>query len=238
MTRRLCTGLALLLLWGCRGEDNPVLPTTDAECLALAKFGERADSPYILPFHPGEEYLLSQSYCSPAPGSHRYRFAYDFNMPEGTEIINARAGLVVELREHHPDTLALVTTTTPTGSERVRGRVGDGLRHCYLPFDLPGAIGRFLDRTHPSAGILMESVRRVVAGAFHGAARSKPPMVVEGVVRWGVQLPAAFLMAYPLGVGAASIWLAIAGSQVISGAALVIWFFAWTSGGGFGVRER
>ncbi len=87
-------------------------------------------------------------------------------------------------------------------------------------------------------GILKESMRRVVAGGFHGAARSKPPMVVEGVVRWGVQLPAAFLMAYPLGIGAASIWLAIAGSQIISGAALIIWFFTWTSGGGFGVRGR
>lgn len=89
-----------------------------------------------------------------------------------------------------------------------------------------------------SVGILMESMRRVVAGGFHGAARSKPPMVVEGIVRWGVQLPAAFLMAYPFGIGAASIWLAIAGSQIISGAALIIWFFVWTSGGSFGVRER
>jgi putative MATE family efflux protein len=89
-----------------------------------------------------------------------------------------------------------------------------------------------------SAGILMESVRRVVAGAFHGAARSKPPMVVEGVVRWGVQLPAAFLMAYPLGVGAASIWIAIAGSQIISGSALIIWFFTWTSRGGLRGRGR
>ncbi len=89
-----------------------------------------------------------------------------------------------------------------------------------------------------SVGILVESVRRVTAGAFQGAARSKPPMLVEGVVRWGVQLPAAFLMVYPLGVGAASIWLAIAGGQIISGLALVIWFFAWTSGGGFGARGR
>lgn len=89
-----------------------------------------------------------------------------------------------------------------------------------------------------SVGLLMESLRRVAAGAFQGAARSKPPMVVEGAVRWGVQIPAAFLMAYPFGVGAASIWLAIAGSQILSGVALIVWFFSWTSGGGMEARKR
>ena len=89
-----------------------------------------------------------------------------------------------------------------------------------------------------SVGLLVESVRRVAAGAFQGAGQSKPPMMVEGVVRWGVQIPVAFLMAYPLGIGAASIWLAIAGSQIISGIALVIWFFKWTAGGVFGARTR
>ena len=46
------------------------------------------------------------------------------------------------------------------------------------------------------AGLLMESVRRVMAGAFQGASRSKPPMMVEGVVRWGVQIPAAWLLSF------------------------------------------
>ncbi len=89
-----------------------------------------------------------------------------------------------------------------------------------------------------TVGLLVESMRRVVSGGFHGAARPKPPMIVEGIVRWGVQLPVAFLMAYPRGIGAASVWLANAMSQIISGVALVIWFFKWTSRDGFGARTR
>ena len=36
-------------------------------------------------------------------GSHAGRFAYDFDMPMGTEVLAARAGEVVELREHWSD---------------------------------------------------------------------------------------------------------------------------------------
>ena len=88
-----------------------------------------------------------------------------------------------------------------------------------------------------SVGLVMESARRVVAGAFQGSGRSKPPMMVEGVVRWAVQLPAAFAMAVPLGLGAASIWLAIAGSQIVSGAAMLAWFWAWARRGGLERRS-
>jgi putative MATE family efflux protein len=81
-------------------------------------------------------------------------------------------------------------------------------------------------------GLVMESARRVAAGVFQGSGITKPPMMIEGVVRWVVQLPAAFLMVFPLGVGAASIWLAIAGSQAISGAAMLIWLWVWSRRGG------
>ena len=83
-----------------------------------------------------------------------------------------------------------------------------------------------------SVGLLMESARRVVAGAFQGSGKTNPPMFVEGIVRWAFQLPVAFLMAAPLGVGAASIWLAISGSQILSGMTMVIWFFLWARRGG------
>jgi len=83
-----------------------------------------------------------------------------------------------------------------------------------------------------SVGLLMESARRVVAGAFQGSGQTKPPMLVEGIVRWAFQLPVAFLMIAPLGVGAASIWLAISGSQILSGMTMLIWFFLWARSGG------
>ncbi|MDA0998882.1 MAG: MATE family efflux transporter, partial [bacterium] len=47
-------------------------------------------------------------------------------------------------------------------------------------------------------GIPFEAGRRALAGAFQGAADTKPPMVVEGAVRWAIQLPAAYLLAFPL----------------------------------------
>lgn len=81
-------------------------------------------------------------------------------------------------------------------------------------------------------GLIMESARRVAAGVFQGCGITKPPMLIEGVVRWVVQLPAALLMVYPLGMGAASIWLAISGSQAISGAAMLVWLWVWSRQGG------
>lgn len=82
------------------------------------------------------------------------------------------------------------------------------------------------------AGLLMESVRRVMAGAFQGASRSKPPMMVEGVVRWGVQIPLAYLLSFAFAAGAAGVWWAMSGSQILSGAVLLIWFFLWMRSGG------
>ena len=81
------------------------------------------------------------------------------------------------------------------------------------------------------AGLLMESVRRVMAGAFQGASRSKPPMMVEGVVRWGIQIPAAYLLSFWLAVGAGGVWWAVSGGQVLSGALLFVWFLRWSRSG-------
>ena len=61
-------------------------------------------------------------------------------------------------------------------------------------------------------------------------------MLIEGIVRWAVQIPAALLMTVPLGVGAAGIWLAISGSQFISGVAMLAWFWYWARGGGMASR--
>jgi len=65
--------------------------------------------------------------------------------------------LVRALKAHHPGKSVLVTTTTPTGSARVRAALGDSVRHVYLPYDLPGAVCRFLRRFRPRLGIVMET---------------------------------------------------------------------------------
>ncbi|TQV77652.1 3-deoxy-D-manno-octulosonic acid transferase [Exilibacterium tricleocarpae] len=61
------------------------------------------------------------------------------------------------LREQYPQLVFMVTTTTPTGSERVRAAFGDSVHHAYMPYDLPDAVGRFLHRVKPCLLIVMET---------------------------------------------------------------------------------
>ena len=71
--------------------------------------------------------------------------------------VNVAAPLVAALRERMPGRTILVTTTTPTGSARVRALWGDTVRHVYLPYDLPGAVRNFLDHFQPQLALVMET---------------------------------------------------------------------------------
>jgi 3-deoxy-D-manno-octulosonic-acid transferase len=71
--------------------------------------------------------------------------------------VNAAAPLVDRLRQLRPDLRLVVTTITPTGSERVRALWGDAVTHVYLPYDLPGAVGRFLDHFRPALSLIVET---------------------------------------------------------------------------------
>jgi murein DD-endopeptidase MepM/ murein hydrolase activator NlpD len=65
-------------------------------------FSEGTHSRYVLPFSAGEFYWISQSYCF-ANGGHRNQLAYDFTMAVGTDILAARAGTVIGVKEDSPD---------------------------------------------------------------------------------------------------------------------------------------
>lgn len=71
--------------------------------------------------------------------------------------VNAAAPLIDALRRDRPDQRLLVTTITPTGSARVRALWGDAVEHVYLPYDLPGAIARFLRHFRPQIALVMET---------------------------------------------------------------------------------
>ena len=71
--------------------------------------------------------------------------------------VNAAVPVVDALRRAHPDWRWLVTTITPTGSERVRALWGEGVEHGYVPYDLPGAISRFLRHYRPRLALVMET---------------------------------------------------------------------------------
>jgi 3-deoxy-D-manno-octulosonic-acid transferase len=68
--------------------------------------------------------------------------------------VQAAVPLIQALRAHQS---ILVTTMTPTGSQRVREIFGDSVSHVYLPYDLPGAMARFLARVQPRLLIIMET---------------------------------------------------------------------------------
>jgi len=71
----------------------------------------------------------------------------------------AAAPMVRALLKAYPELPVTVTCMTPTGSERIRALFADEPRvqHCYLPYDLPWAMGRFLDHLKPRLGIVMET---------------------------------------------------------------------------------
>ena len=71
--------------------------------------------------------------------------------------VEACRPLVKTLNIEFPDHQLLITTMTPTGSERVKLLFADSVAHCYLPYDLPFAIKRFLNKTQPQFGIIMET---------------------------------------------------------------------------------
>ena len=65
--------------------------------------------------------------------------------------------LIRALRERYPDAPLLVTTTTLTGSRQVREALGTIVHHVYAPFDLPGAVARFLRDARPRLTVIMET---------------------------------------------------------------------------------
>jgi 3-deoxy-D-manno-octulosonic-acid transferase len=69
----------------------------------------------------------------------------------------AAAPLVQGLKQHYPHYHLVFTTATATGAQRLKQLLSDHVQHCYVPYDFPGAIKRFLRRIHPQLIIIMET---------------------------------------------------------------------------------
>ena len=79
--------------------------------------------------------------------------------------------LIQALRGKYPQHRVLLTHMTPTGRETGEAIFGEDVIRCYLPYDYPGAVARFLDRFRPRVGILMETEiwpNLIHAGREHG----------------------------------------------------------------------
>ena len=71
----------------------------------------------------------------------------------------AAAPMILALLKRYPQLPITVTCMTPTGSERIQALFADEprIQHCYLPYDLPWAAARFLDRVQPTLAVIMET---------------------------------------------------------------------------------
>ncbi|MGH7674463.1 MAG: lipid IV(A) 3-deoxy-D-manno-octulosonic acid transferase, partial [Gemmatimonadales bacterium] len=86
--------------------------------------------------------------------------------------------LVRALQARHPQCRILLTHMTPTGRETGATLFGGRVERCYLPFDFPGAVARFLDHFRPCAGIVMET--EIWPNLIHaGRARAIPLYLVN-----------------------------------------------------------
>lgn len=96
----------------------------------------------------------------------------------------AAAPLIRELLERYPQRSLVITTTTPTGSQQVQalfaeqfiGQPGGRVFHVYFPYDLPGAVRRFLDKTRPGLALVMET--ELWPNLFRQCARRRIPVVI------------------------------------------------------------
>ena len=71
--------------------------------------------------------------------------------------VNAAVPLIEALMRRYRDSRFVITTVTPTGSERVQQLFGERVFHVYLPYDLTPAVKRFLDRVRPRLAVIMET---------------------------------------------------------------------------------
>lgn len=71
--------------------------------------------------------------------------------------VNAALPLVNALLDRRPGTQILLTTITPTGSQRVRELFGERVAHCYLPLDVPWAMRRLLATAAPRRLLIVET---------------------------------------------------------------------------------
>jgi 3-deoxy-D-manno-octulosonic-acid transferase len=65
--------------------------------------------------------------------------------------------LVRALLARDPACRVLLTHMTPTGRRTGEALFGDKVMRAYLPYDAPGAVGRFLDHYRPLAGMVLET---------------------------------------------------------------------------------
>ena len=87
--------------------------------------------------------------------------------------------LVKSLLKKYPSHRILITTATPTGSSQVQELFGDRVSHSYVPYDLPIAVQRFMDRVNPDFVVVAET--EFWPNLFGECRRRKIPLLLVNV---------------------------------------------------------
>ncbi len=69
----------------------------------------------------------------------------------------AAVPFIKALQKHYHPLPILMTNMTPTGAETVKKYFGDTVKQAYIPYDLPGALQRFIQTMNPMMSIVIET---------------------------------------------------------------------------------
>jgi 3-deoxy-D-manno-octulosonic-acid transferase len=108
----------------------------------------------------------------PTPPSHNGYLIHCVSVGE----VVAASCVIKQLLIDEPHTSITVTTTTSTGSARVRDIFGDKVNHCYLPFDVSLCMAMMLKRIQPKAVLVTEV--ELWPNMVHMCWKRKVPVVV------------------------------------------------------------
>lgn len=90
--------------------------------------------------------------------------------------VQAAMPLVRALLASYPNTPLVLTTMTPTGSQRIRTLFGDAVIHSYVPYDLAFSVQRFFAWARPCLAIIMET--ELWPNLFHECGQKGVPLVM------------------------------------------------------------
>ena len=107
--------------------------------------------------------------CQPPPGS---IWVHAASVGEAIAAIP----VIREILTSMANRAVMVTTMTPTGAERIRVAFGDSVYRCYLPYDAPHLVKRFLSRISPGMLIILET--ELWPNLIHTCYRHNVPVVL------------------------------------------------------------
>lgn len=88
----------------------------------------------------------------------------------------AAVPIIKRIQKERPEFSIVVTTTTPTGAERVESMLGDSVLHLYSPYDLPWVVNRFIRKIKPRLTVIMET--ELWPNFIHFSRKNNIPVVV------------------------------------------------------------